>query len=48
VAVPEAQMKDVNILPVRTQQLASGLGAAAGAVAPRIGERRSAPKVEAS
>jgi EmrB/QacA subfamily drug resistance transporter len=35
--VPEAQMKDANILQVTTQQLASGLGAAAGAVALRIG-----------
>jgi EmrB/QacA subfamily drug resistance transporter len=35
--VPESLMRDANILQVTTQQLASGLGAAAGAVALRIG-----------
>ena len=35
--VPEHQMPDANILQVTTQQLCSGLGAAAGAVALRLG-----------
>jgi len=35
--VPEAQMPDANIFQVTTQQLCSGLGAAAGAIALRIG-----------
>jgi EmrB/QacA subfamily drug resistance transporter len=37
VEVPEAQMPDANIFQVTTQQLCSGLGAAAGAIALRIG-----------
>jgi EmrB/QacA subfamily drug resistance transporter len=35
--VPEPLMRDANILQVTTQQLCAGLGAAAGAVALRIG-----------
>jgi EmrB/QacA subfamily drug resistance transporter len=35
--VPEPEMRDANILQVTTQQLCSGLGAAVGAVALRIG-----------
>ena len=35
--VPEHQMPDANILQVMTQQLCAGLGAAAGAVALRLG-----------
>ncbi len=35
--VPEAQMPDANIFQVTTQQLCAGLGAAAGAIALRIG-----------
>jgi EmrB/QacA subfamily drug resistance transporter len=35
--VPEPMMRDANILQVTTQQLCAGLGAAAGAVALRIG-----------
>jgi EmrB/QacA subfamily drug resistance transporter len=35
--VPEPLMRDANILQVTTQQLCSGLGAAAGAIALRLG-----------
>jgi len=35
--VPESQMGDANILQATTQQLCSGLGAAAGAIALRLG-----------
>jgi EmrB/QacA subfamily drug resistance transporter len=35
--VPEPMMRDANILQVTTQQLCSGLGAAAGAIALRLG-----------